>query len=168
MPKIIKICPNCGNKFETRTNVNEKTYCNFQCYNMFRQGSNSSSWKGGIVKNKNNNPNKIYTSNGYVRIMDKTHPAASKKGYVKEHIKVVVDKHGYDYFVNKGGVVHHINGIKDDNRLENLYTCSNSENAQYNQQLLDIAFGLVQKGHILFNNGVYSCPLISNDEDEVS
>lgn len=32
MPKVIKICPNCGNQFETYDGKKGKTYCSNECY----------------------------------------------------------------------------------------------------------------------------------------
>lgn len=56
---------------------------------------------------------------GYVRVWCPEHPAASADGYALEHRKVWWDAHGpipegYEYHV------HHKNGVKSDNRLENL------------------------------------------------
>ena len=79
-------------------------------YEMPR-GENSFNWKGGRIKNNNN---------GYVRLRaPEGHPKASKRGhYLAEHILVMEVKLGR-YLLPRENV-HHINGVKDDNRIENL------------------------------------------------
>lgn len=56
---------------------------------------------------------------GYVSVYNKNHPRADKKGFVREHILIWEKNHGRS--VPKGYHVHHLNGIKDDNRPENLF-----------------------------------------------
>lgn len=65
-------------------------------------------WKGG----------RYQESSGYIRILDSDHPHADKSGYVLEHLAVMSESLGRALF--EGETVHHKNGIKDDNRLENL------------------------------------------------
>jgi len=55
---------------------------------------------------------------GYVYILMPSHPNAMKSGYVLEHRLVMGRKLGR--YLNKYEAVHHINGIRDDNRPENL------------------------------------------------
>lgn len=55
---------------------------------------------------------------GYVLRYVPDHPDANSRGYVKEH-RLVIEKH-LGFILPKGFVVHHLNGIKDDNRIENL------------------------------------------------
>lgn len=64
-------------------------------------------WKGGRVKLR-----------GYILIYKPDHPNAINKRYVFEHRLVIEKKIGR--YLERWEIVHHINGIKDDNRLENL------------------------------------------------
>lgn len=56
-------------------------------------------------------------SHGYVHIFKPEHPEAMKNGYVREHRMIAYDA---GLLRNPNDEVHHINGIKADNRLENL------------------------------------------------
>ena len=75
---------------------------------LSRLGSKCPTWKGGRKK----------TKKGYIQILKKDHKRADRNGYVFEHIYVFEKETGIE--VPKSCVVHHINGIKDDNRIENL------------------------------------------------
>lgn len=55
---------------------------------------------------------------GYVKVMCKEHPRADRDGYVFEHILVMEKKLGR--FLSRSEHIHHINGIRNDNRPENL------------------------------------------------
>lgn len=71
-----------------------------------------SAWEGGKTKRY-----------GYILVYIKDHPYANH-GYVREH-RLLMEKHLGRYLEPKE-VVHHINGIKDDNRLENLLLLANT------------------------------------------
>jgi HNH endonuclease len=71
-------------------------------------GEANSNWKGGRTRHKA----------GYVMVRIPGHPRAGRSPYVFEHILVAEQVLGR-YLVD-GESVHHINGIRDDNRPENL------------------------------------------------
>ncbi len=55
---------------------------------------------------------------GYMKVWWPDHPNANKYGYVKEHTYVMSQKIGRA--LKKGESVHHLNGVRHDNRPENL------------------------------------------------
>ncbi len=76
-------------------------------------GKKSSRWNGG----------RYYHKSGYVCIYSPNHPFKDKDGYVFEHRLVVEKKLGR--YLEPKGRVHHLNGIRDDNRAENLELLEN-------------------------------------------
>lgn len=77
------------------------------------------------VETKVDYKRKIVDHAGYVLIKVDNHPCADSKGYVREHRLVMEEKLGR--YLRPGEVVHHINHIKNDNRIENLLLCSDEE-----------------------------------------
>lgn len=63
-------------------------------------------------------------SSGYIEIVCRNHPYKSKRNTVYEH-RLIMEKH-LGRHLTKEEVIHHINGIKDDNSIENLELTSNS------------------------------------------
>ena len=53
-------------------------------------------------------------------------------------------------------ILHHINCIKTDNRISNLYLCTRAEHAAIHQQLNRIISKSINSGNIIFKNGKYS------------
>lgn len=88
-------------------------------------GSTHYNWKGG----------RRIGSDGYVLIYKPDHPRAHKRTRcVREHI-LVMEKH-LGRYLNKGEVVHHINHVKTDNRIENLKLVeSNGEHFRKHHQM---------------------------------
>ncbi len=73
-----------------------------------RNGKDSAHWKGGTTKHQR----------GYVLMFQPEHPHCDAHGYVFEHRLVMEQRLGR--LLKKEEVVHHINGILNDNRNENL------------------------------------------------
>ena len=80
-----------------------------------RSGPGHPDWKGGVHVN----------TQGYRMIYTPGHPHAKKPvPYVFEHRLVMEKKLGR--YLLPGEVVHHKNGVNDDNRIENLELFSNN------------------------------------------
>ena len=108
----MKTCPQCLSQFKKSTK-----YCSARCYNLSRLRENHPNWKGGGARK---------ASEGYVRVliypehpfyeMGRRHSEFSRD--VLEHRLVVAESLGRP--LKSEETVHHKNGKKDDNRLENL------------------------------------------------
>ena len=83
-----------------------------KCHKVIPSGEKHYYWKGG----------RNYDTQGYVWIRIRTGK------YRKEHIIVMEKALGRQLLTNE--VVHHKNGIKDDNRLENLQLFTRSEHGK--------------------------------------
>ena len=73
-----------------------------------KRRENAPHWKGGRIK----------TFQGYIYILKPNHPNSNKEGYIKEHRYIMSE-----YLkrpLKSWEEVHHKNGIRDDNRIENL------------------------------------------------
>ena len=122
--RTISLCVICGKKYISRSEIRPSQFCSNKCkiksliiWNKSEEkkvvmaekngGINCYNWKGGRTKNEQ----------GYIMIYAPNHPHAHNK-YVFEH-RLVMEKHLGRYLTKKE-VVHHINEIISDNRLENL------------------------------------------------
>lgn len=93
---------------------------------------------------------KTISDSGYVKIYIPAHPASTKSGYVPEHRLIMEEKIGR--YLSKKEVVHHINGIKTDNRIENLYLYkSESEHMAYHMKKQSIVIIDKQNNKIEFS-----------------
>lgn len=72
------------------------------------KGKRSFAWKGGRIKDKS----------GYIQIWKPEHPNCKSAGYLHEHRYIMSEYLGRP--LRDGENVHHKNGIRDDNRIENL------------------------------------------------
>ena len=112
------VCPVCDGPFMQRRDGVPKT-CSRHCARIKQHGrtdGHSGNWKGGRIVRK---------YDGYVYIQVKGHPNANKAGYVRENRYVMEQAIGRHLFRHEE--VHHLNGDRGDNRIENLELWSTSQ-----------------------------------------
>ena len=117
------ICERCGEQFTTK-NLKKK-FCSKECrfknhsevltgkkrpeISMRFRGEKNPNWKGG----------RRFDKDGYVIVnAPPNHPFANQNGGIREH-RLIAEKQ-IGRHLQRDEVCHHINGIKDDNRIENL------------------------------------------------
>lgn len=90
-------------------------------------GKNHPGWKGGVLTDKDGYVciSSTLLSEDDLRIVE---PMINNAGYIREHRLVVARSMGRP--LSSSEIVHHINGIKDDNRLENLSLKNRSSHSQ--------------------------------------
>lgn len=79
------------------------------------KGVKNGNWKGG----------RILTKDGYVLLRLPEHPNTRSNGYFPEH-RYVMEK-SLGRILERDEVVHHLNGVKEDNRILNLVLISHKE-----------------------------------------
>lgn len=114
--KLWVTCPHCEQGRWIREDVTQRPsftgLCN-KCHAQYTTGQfdKHSSWKGGKT-----------IKDGYVYIRlrptDPYYSMAKKGGYIREH-RLVMAKH-LGRCLLRDEIVHHKNGVKGDNRIENL------------------------------------------------
>jgi len=137
-------CVDCGKKLSCYTS----TYCNTCKYKHKKSLTTkakmniSKALKGKYKGEKAHNyKNGKCKSRGYILIFSPTHPYRATNNYVMEH-RLVMEKY-LGRYLRTEEIVHHTNGIKDDNRIENL-SIANLKTHEHNT-LLKIAQQKIRK-----------------------
>lgn len=104
----VATCETCGKEYALRGGKAAR-FCSRQCLYDSMRGEKAAHWKGG----------RHVRSDGYVTVYAPDHPSAfGHGGYVKEH-RLVMEQH-LGRMLRSNEVVHHRNGNRADNRIENL------------------------------------------------
>jgi hypothetical protein len=116
---VIITCLRCGIKVEKYC---KQKYCSKKCFYDDRRRL----WS--IPESLANGDRKIDKNIGYIRVYCPSHPRANTWGYVYEHRLIMERK--LNRILNKDEHVHHKNGIRWDNREDNLEVMSPSEHSK--------------------------------------
>lgn len=120
----IRKCKKCGCRFFAPSRNIKKGYgfyCSRSCHIKSQLRELANGWKGG----------RIY-KHEYVYIYQPQHPYVNAGGYIAEHRLVMEKKLGR--YLLPTEVIHHKNGVCDDNREENLRLSSNGEHTSYHNK----------------------------------
>lgn len=120
--RINRKCLICGKGFQVISyivKIGKGKFCSRKCadinHKITFRGNKNPAWVGGR-----------YINRGYVCVYEPNHPYAVMGKYVTEHRLVMEEYLGR--YLEPEEVVHHKNGNKEDNRIENLELFnSNSE-----------------------------------------
>ena len=120
------ICIDCGKMLNYRYSYCDTNRCRKCWIKLDKTGTNSHLWKNGKYTDKN----------GYIYTHKPNHPSRNNNCYIFEH-RLVAEK-CLGRYLTKKEVMHHINGIRNDNRPENLYLfASNNEHRKFEGKCLN-------------------------------
>ncbi len=157
-------CGICGKPSKARCNgknggpIWDHPLCSAHYEKLRRHGDPNISKPGGRPKGFGDPSTKYYTTDGYVRLYRPLHPYSWTNGFILEHTLVMSEHLGRRLYENEN--VHHKNGIRDDNRLENLelWTKPPRKNVRVKDAIDDCIKFLEQYGYEIKNNsGLRTC-----------
>lgn len=114
------ICCVCNTKF-TQKRANNTEYCSRECKKLGVSRKSRGLCVRGSKKHVKGTG--YITTSGY-KIISMKHANATKRGQIMEHVFIMSNELGRP--INKKETVHHKNGIRSDNRIENLELWSSS------------------------------------------
>ena len=71
----------------------------------------------------------VHTGAGYIVVKEHNHHRGDKQNYVREHILIWEQVH--NQLLPDGWIIHHLNGVKDDNRPSNLMALPSKDHHSY-------------------------------------
>ena len=132
--KKLRICQECNKEYDR---FKSHKYCSLICEAVSRRKRNAANSRKKYRIKKGIDPNTPITKkpkgsgwirkDGYKIVYKKNHPNARANGSLFEHWIVMSEYLGRP--LRKGENVHHKNGIRDDNRIENLELWTKSQPA---------------------------------------
>ena len=134
-------CDSCGKQFPTFAKSFNK-HCSRECANRAQ-----STRQFGELNHAYKDGRKL-TDQGYVQVLiGRDNPVAGRGGYALEH-RLVMSRH-IGRPLKRSEVVHHINGDRTDNRLENLELCAKDEiKHPPGQRVSDLALEVMRRPEI--------------------
>lgn len=122
--RISIACSGCGKEMIVRPcqAKDGKKFCSHVCYSNSRKGKKLP-WIDYTQPRKLRKGGRTHIS-GYVFVKCNDHPKATKGGYVAEHVLMAEAVLG-KYLPDKA-VIHHVNGIRTDNRFDNFVICQDN------------------------------------------
>lgn len=108
----VRTCVDCG--CDIRSTGFKRSIKETRCRSCSRTGERHHRWNGGEK-----------TSHGYVYVKKPDHPYACKNGYI--HRSHLVWESANGGFVQRGEIIHHIDGSRDNDAIENLQLMTRSE-----------------------------------------
>ena len=162
-------CKDCGVEI---CSYGRSTYCNKCKFNYFpkpfkgRQHTEKSRKLIGIkskqkftkeyimkIRDKHNGDKSI-SIGGYIYLVNYTHPNRNSSNHITEHVLVMSEYLGRP--LDKKEIVHHIDGDKLNNKVENLYLFSNrGEHMSSHMSMNKLIKPLLENDIIKFEKGTY-------------
>jgi hypothetical protein len=109
---------------------------------------------GGLNSRHTKNGGKHIDHRGYV-VVGRFHPENDHEETVYEH-KLVMEQH-IGRKLKPGEIIHHIDNVKSNNDIDNLFLCEHSTHRKCDLSAMDVCYELYMKGLVYFDKdeGIY-------------